>query len=184
MDRIVIENLEELGELMMDDINNGATCVSFVGLYDDATEVIKTLLCYDITNAYHIEIEPEDWDGYNKEWLVTLDSDYNVWCEKLCRESGYITFEGNVAYIADDCNSICLKKADCEVMYEVGYDDEEEYGAECSTVVKTEDGKILGFTKSWACEENGIQYYHTMSHYSSDEAFVKNIADKFNIKLK
>lgn len=186
MERIIIDSFEEISEAMLEDINSGAISVSFVGLYDDAATVIKSLLAYDVTNVYHIEIEPEDWDGYDKEWLVTLDDDYNIWCEKLYRETGYLGFEGNTIYVADDCNSSCLKGALCDEMYEVGYDDECEptYANECSTVVKTDDGKVVGFTKSWACEENGIQYYHTMSHYSSDEAFVKDVAEKFNIKLK
>jgi hypothetical protein len=85
---------------------------------------------------FNIDIEDVDWDGYNKEYLVTLDSKMNVWCEKAYdyEHNRYLATETGCAYVADDCNASLLKYIDCceGELYEVSYDlDNDESDCEC-----------------------------------------------------
>ena len=112
MKRFLIDDLAEVACGMYGSIvDDGHEEVMFVGFYDDAVEVIKNLLMFDEIMPYHIHIEPEDWDGYEKEYYVTLDNEMNVWCEKAYQEehSRYLYGETGCLFIADDCNSVLLK---------------------------------------------------------------------------
>jgi len=206
MKRFLIYDISDVTELMYREVQSGCSDVSFIGLYDDAVKVIKELMFYDGVYPYQILIEPEEWDGYDKEYLVTLDSDLCVWCEKVCREHGYIEIETDCALIADDCSSVLLKKIFCddEKMYEVSYDldYEEESNCECdgncecccfaknddehevvTRVTTDKNGKVMGFEKAWDTKDGNMNYHTTYSFYSNNENMLKDLLKDFNIKL-
>lgn len=214
MKKINIENIYDVSDFMFDKVSNGCRDVTFVGLYEDAVKVVKGLLFYDETNAYQISIEPEDWNGYEKEYFVTLDDEMNVWCEKAYSMGlgSYLYSETGCALIADDCNPDVLKGLCSDEIYEVGYDDvdiedyefddcngcceccdcNEEADEELLTDSKSEsahisvtkDGRVAGFSKSWSnTDVNGMSYYSSYSHYSSNEDSVKKLAREFGIDI-
>ena len=94
MKKIYIESFEKIAHEMHDKITNKAySDVSFIGLYDDCIELIDDLLVFGGVCLHYIQIEPEEWDGYDREFLVTIDRELNIWCEKAYREqSGYFRF--------------------------------------------------------------------------------------------
>ena len=74
MERIFIEDLYEVAEMMYNRIiETDAESVAFVGFYEDAIDLIKNLMDFEDTDLYQVTLEPEEWDGYDKEYLVTLD---------------------------------------------------------------------------------------------------------------
>ena len=128
MKKIIIEDSYDIAKIMYDKISDGCNEVMFIGLYDDIIEVTKELLCYADTMVYDIEIEAPEMAGYDNEYYLTLDRDMEVWCEKAYQEEhdSYLYSETNYVLIADDCNSAILKEIECNELYEVSYDFEDE----------------------------------------------------------
>ena len=199
MKRFLIDSLEDVASAMYENIVSiGHHDVMFVGKYEDAIVVIKELLMYDEVFPHYIKITSEFWDGYDKEYYVTLDEDMNVWCEKAydSEYSRYIYEETECLFIADDCSSAILSKIDCDenTIYEVSYDLDDECDCNCgccncndnheviTRVATDEDGKLRGFEKSWKTHEDGLHYHSTYSFYSSDEKMLKNMLDNFSVK--
>lgn len=202
MKKIKIEAMDEIAEIMHGKILDGYNEVEFIGKYEDCTWLIKELLSIFDVRAYQINIQPEEWDGYGREYLVTLDDEMNVWCEKAYQEEyeRYIYMPANCAFVADDCNSAVLEKIECDEIYEVGYDLDDEFVCngncehcglheeesdrhEVVTRVATDDtGKLRGFEKSWSTKEDGITYHSTYSFYSTNQDMLKNMLRNFKIK--
>lgn len=197
MKKILIEDMIDVCNFMYDKIENGYASVSFVGKYEDARVLIKELLIdNDETFITCADIEPNGLYSYNKEYIVSLDNEMNVWVEKAYDEDDkcYIWVGDDCVLVADDCNSALLKSIDSKEVYEVSYDLDEPYGCDenckhCSdgheviTRVATDDnGKLRGFEKSWSTEEDGIHYHSTYTYYSNNEDMLKTMMNNFDIK--
>lgn len=202
MKRFLIEDLVEVAIAMYYSITDDKLNeVMFVGCYEDAVSVIKNLLIFDEVTPYHISIKSEDWDGYDKEYYITLDDKLNIWCEQAYSfEINNYFYDGTERlFIADDCDSAILKKVECDKdnVYEVSYDLDDECDGNCerchcseekdshevvTRVATDENGKLRGFEKSWETLEDGLHYHSTYSFYSSNEDMLKNMLENFNIK--
>jgi hypothetical protein len=189
MKRIFIDELTDIADIMYENINDGCELVTFIGLHEDAQNVVKNLLNYDDSTISLVTIEL----NYDKEYFVTLDKDMHIYCEKAYQVEydKYLYIGSDCVLIADDCNSAILKNIESKNVYEVSFDSEEDgfdtemnYKSESSHVSRTKDGKIAGFTKSWSnTDKNGVSCYSSYSHYSSDEELVKTIARNFGIDI-
>lgn len=194
MDRIIIEDIFEVAELMHDNATKKKD-IMFVGLYEDAIKIIKDLLSFDDINIARIDIEPEELDAYDKEYYVNICGDMELWCIKAYydRDQTYWYDETDILFIADDCNSKILDNIDYDKAFEVGY--EEECDGDCEHCVNGEnshevvtrvatdgDGNLRGFEKSWETKEDGMTYHSTYSFYSSDQEMLKNMLENFKIK--
>lgn len=208
MNRFLIEDLGEVACAMYDSIvDDCIDDVTFVGCYDDAVAIIKELLMFDEILPYQINLEPEDWDGYDKEYYISLDDDMNIWCEKAYSfdHGRYLYTDTRRLFIADDCNSAILKEIGCDEdsMYEVSYDlgdeesecdgncaccqcdennDSKDNHEEITRVAVDDNGKLRGFEKSWETHEDGLHYHSTYSFFSNNEDMLKNMLDNFSIK--
>lgn len=89
--------------------------VSVIAKFKEAKEIVKEFLCmgFDIAT---IDICREELDGYEDEYLITLD-DGEIWCEKYKRENGYVFAQSTIAYISNDCNSSLIPHVKSDVMY-------------------------------------------------------------------
>ena len=204
MKKIIIDDLSDIAFIMYEKVQEDM-CIdaTFVGLYDDAIAVIKELLMYDEVSIYDVTIVPEEMDGYNKEYYISLDKDMNIWCTKAynVEDNCYIYDETDCLFIADDCNSVILKQMgyDKTNAYEVSYglDDETcECDGNCAccgltdnnqgtiTRVATDDsGKLRGFEKTWETKDGNMNYRTTYSFYSNNESMLKDMLNNFDIKF-
>lgn len=193
MKKLIINSISEISDFMYERIEDGYEVVEFIGFYEDVIAVIKELLSYDDVDIYQVEIEPEDWDGYDKEYIVSIDNERNIWCEKAYQyeHERYIECCSDCTLVADDCNSAILKKIESEEIYEVSYEPEEddyivsaESNHESSHISRTKDGKISGFTKCWSNTGlDGTTHYSSYTYYGSNEDIVKRIAREFKIEI-
>lgn len=203
MERLLVEDIANVAELMYDMVADGYDSICFVCKYEDATQLIKELLMtYDETHVHQVSIETIDWDGYDKEYIVTLDDDMNIWCEKAYQEeyNRYLFVIDECVLVADDCNSKILDSIDSDEVYEVGYDidDEEECQCNCENckcheelgnhevitrVATDESGKVKGFEKSWNTKDGNINYHTTYSFYSNNGDMLRDMMKNFDIKF-
>ena len=193
MKRILIEDMIDICNIMYNKIEDGYESVAFVGMYDDAKELIRELLLTN-DNAFITlaDIEPEAF--YPKEYIVSLDNQMNIWCEKAYdyEDECYNWIEEDCTFVADDCNSAVLKVIDSKEVYEVGYDLGDECMCDCCkaenqeivTRVATDDeGNLRGFEKTWTTKSDGMNYHTTYSFYSNNESMLKDMLDNFDIKF-
>lgn len=77
---------------------------------------------YDICN---ITYERIDWDGYDDEYILSMNHD-GIWLEKFKREDGkYLTDESTITYILDNCSSKVIPYYKGKNVYEVTVGDDD-----------------------------------------------------------
>ena len=101
--------------------------IAVIAKPDEAKEIFKELVCigYDICN---ITYERIDWDGYDDEYILSMNHD-GIWLEKFKREDGkYLTDESTITYILDNCSSKVIPYCKGKNVYEVtvGIDEDDE----------------------------------------------------------
>lgn len=97
--------LKELAELIYNDVSAGKY-VTAVMLYDNTTELVRQLLAHDDIGLQSVELEPDFLDGYDREFLVTVDDEKNLWVEKAWskKHSDYLKLGAEVYYVCAECN--------------------------------------------------------------------------------
>ena len=197
MKRFKIEDLCEVAGVMYSDIiDNGLDEVEFIGYYDDVSIVLKNLLMFDETSPCFINMVDSEYDDYEKEYSIILDSDMNIWCEKAYMDDEYLFVVSEKVYVADDCDPELLENIEtCEDrVYEVTYslEPEKETKKACpgngshgvlTRVATDESGKLRGFEKSWETHEDGFNYKSSYSFFSSNEEMLKNMLANFDVKF-
>ena len=190
MEKIVIEDIYDVVELVYDNAASGHEA-TFIGLRDDVSAFLKELILYgyDDISLVRIDLEPEELDGYDKEYYVSLNKDMELWCCKAYdyEHECYLYDETDVVLIADDCNSKIIERIDCDSIREVGYDVdepecEEKNHSEETRVAVDDNGIVRGFEKIWTSQENGMTYKTTYTHYSNNQDMLKQLMENFNIK--
>ena len=117
--------------------------IAVIAKPDEAKEIFKELVCmgYDICN---ITYEHIDWDGYDDEYILSMNHD-GIWLEKFKREDGkYLTDESTITYILDNCSSKVIPYCKGKIVYEVsvGIDEDDECGCDdCSECACKKDEK-------------------------------------------
>ena len=119
MDTICFLSHEDLAEYMGEKALDGKAVTAAL-FYEDAKALLKELACFEDTTLENIEIHEPVWNGYDKEFYVTIDKDMCVWAEEAYHEveetgfKGYYRFGGDdvIALIGSDANSQIIKAAE------------------------------------------------------------------------
>ena len=130
MDKLRIPDYDELGNLMFTLADEEAKVVTAVLTFEDASELLKWLLFYDEVSVGSIDLQNEDYAGYDKEYLVTIDTDLVVDVSPAYNtsESKYFMHDTDIALFGEDVESELLHNINAEI----------EYGIECGNY--DEDG--------------------------------------------
>ena len=108
---VIADRFDELYKENFEDI-------AVIAKPDEAKEIFKELVCmgYDICN---ITYERIDWDGYDDEYILSMNHN-GIWLEKFKREDGkYLTDESTITYILDNCSSKVIPYCKGNTVYEV-----------------------------------------------------------------
>ena len=98
--------------------------IAVIAKPNEVKEIFKELVCigYDICN---ITYERIDWDGYDDEYILSMNHD-GIWLEKFKREDGkYLTDESTITYILDNCSSAVIPYCKGKTVYEVTVGEDE-----------------------------------------------------------
>ncbi len=104
----IIDDIEELVSNVVDSINKGeAEFVAIIAKYEEASAIVKEVLQYDETSIDYISLFSEDFNGYDKEYLIIIDENWTVSCKQLYDEDceDYKYFKSDRIYIFEDCSS-------------------------------------------------------------------------------
>ena len=113
--------------------------IAVIAKPDEVKEIFKELICmgYDICN---ITYERIDWDGYDDEYILSMNHD-GIWLEKFKREDGkYLTDESTITYILDNCSSAVIPYCKGNTVYEVTVGDYECGCNDCDECDDCEEG--------------------------------------------
>ena len=130
MDRIFFYDIAELGNFMYESAEDESLTISSVMLYDKAVELIRWLMTYDDITVGSINIENEAYNGYKKEFYITLDSDlildvtpaYKFKTEKS--SAGYTDIDADLILYDGDANSRIAIQSECLNKFEIVFDEE------------------------------------------------------------
>ena len=112
--------------------------IAVIAKPDEIKEIFKELVCmgYDICN---ITYEHIDWDGYDDEYILSMNHD-GIWLEKFKREDGkYLTDESTITYILDNCSSKVIPQCRGKIVYEVTVGIDEDECDECECACKKDE---------------------------------------------
>ena len=131
----IADKFDELNKEEFEDI-------AVIAKPDEVKEIFKELVCmgYDICN---ITYEHIDWDGYDDEYILSMNHD-GIWLEKFKKEDGkYLTDESTITYILDNCSSKVIPYCKGKNVYEVtvGIDEDDCDCDDCSECACKKDEK-------------------------------------------
>lgn len=169
--------------------------VSVVGHYDVIVDVLNYLIKNTCFELYDISLCPSEINGYDDEYILSIDSDGLLWCEEAKYNDRYLGTEKEVIFVHSDVNSKFVVKNQGNNMIEFSfdgeYDDElccdddcescelEPTDAELAAIADEEDN-LHGFAYSSVDDD----VYHSVSFYTSenlDSNRIKELIELFGI---
>ena len=105
--------------------------ISFITKYDYAAVILKSLFnCCDVTPRY-IDISDVMTDGYEKEYIISLNEDYDLFCERFYRNNKYLRPDDGIECVLPDCSDECMEHVakgeyDCSLFINVSLDREND----------------------------------------------------------
>lgn len=127
----------DLCSYMIDMANHGKSVTAVLN-YEEAAELMRNLLEEPDVEVGHLEIGNHDYNGYDKEYYVSIDSDFIIdVCPAMphydvkfgyvpVQESDVILYSGDVKYAIVDINN-----SDTSYQIEFDIDDYNGFPEEC-----------------------------------------------------
>ena len=191
------EYIEELVGYIVEEVENDEDAfVTVIAKFDEAKEVLKSIMTYDDVDFESLQIESPIMDNYCDEFVISLwmnDGVLEIGCEKLKDEEGCYTNPcGDVVFLFSNCSSKIIPLCEGSDLYFVNIEDEcncdEECdeccpcdchcGDSCVEYSHTDDGELHGFTASKSTGDG----YHSYSFYTSEnlsKGDIHNILKEF-----
>lgn len=126
MERIAFAQIGDLAEYMINRVEDKEYIVTAL-FFDDAVELMRSLLLYDEVQIGTIEIADFEYDGYTDEYYVSLMDDYTLCVERALSDEKYLRtdaalllLDGDVKYAIveandeSECIEIVIGDDDCE----------------------------------------------------------------------
>ena len=88
--------------------------------YEIVSEMLKDLMQFEDTIAFSIYLDNPEMDGYEDEYILTLDGEQNVWIEPFKNKDGkYLIFDDEyvtLVFVHNDVNSKAILGIDEKVI--------------------------------------------------------------------
>ena len=111
--------------------------ISIVAHYDVMIELLNSFVKTTDFRLANIEIGEPSLEGYYKEWVLNIDPDGGIWCEKVYREGygGYLYCEEDAVFVHEDVNWNFIKKNSDKNIVLFSVDNEENEDDECDNLI-------------------------------------------------
>lgn len=177
----VVDKLLEAWDKFEESIDDDFFTISVVSHYNIMKDIINYLAKNTGFVLCNIELEEPTYRDYEDEYILTVDSNGEIWCQKAKVDGRYIHVEDDITFVHSDVNSkfVVINKNAC--LIEFGFSSEEEFECNCNcseccngTVLMSDDD-MHGFTVNRS-DENG---YSSYSFFSTDMGLVEQMAKMF-----
>ena len=175
--------------------------VSIVGHYEIIIELLNELIGRTEFRLYNIEIDLPEINGYEDEYIISIDSTGNIWCQTAKYGDNYIYAEDDIVYVHNDVNSKFVIKnkgtnmvaftydADDITNDDISKDNKHNTPCKCDkcnerkkdsavNISKDKDGKLHGFSAS-RLEGNNYYGYSFYTSEDIDEVLISNLLKEF-----
>lgn len=94
------------------------TGVAVVGHYDVIVNIMNWLVYETAFRLYNINLETPESNNYNDEWLLTVDNDGAIWCQKAKYDDKYLHTYEDIVFVHSDVNSkfVVENKENCKMV--------------------------------------------------------------------
>ena len=159
MKKKVFEDYNDLSEYMYIKASDGAN-ITTVLFFEDAKFLVKALLLNDDVEIGGIDIADEEYNGYTKEYYITLSDDLILDVTPAHNGEAYLNPEPDVMLIHGDASSSIIKHIDDNICSEIYIGSETDIDEisdskldemidlvlDNAKVIKDEDDEPLGIT--------------------------------------
>ena len=133
---INFEYVEYFADYVVCEVENYEdTFVTVIAKFDEAKEILKSIMAYDDVNFESLQIESPRMDNYDDEFVISLwmNGDIlEIGFEKLKNEDGEYTNPcGDVVFLFSDCSSRIIPLCEGSELYFVDIEDEYDCDEEC-----------------------------------------------------
>lgn len=108
-DKVYYDTCELAYNMYMYSHNPDGNHTILIAGYEIMSEMLKDLMQFEDTTAFSIYLENPEIDGYEDEYILTLDDEQNVWVEPFKNKRGYylVIDDENVTlvFVHNDVNS-------------------------------------------------------------------------------
>ena len=189
---INFEYIEEFVDCVINEVESDEDAfTTVIAKFDEAKEVLKSIMTYGDVNFESLQIESPIMDNYCDEFVISLwmnDDVLEIGCEKLKNEDGEYTNPcGDIVFLFSNCSSKIIPLCEGSNLYFVSLDEDCDCDDDCDECYlcdchcddscveysKTDDGELHGFTASKSTG-NG---YHSYSFYTSDNLSKSDVRD-------
>lgn len=158
MRRYYFKNYEELSDYMIDKAQNGFYAVAVL-FYEDALRLLRELMFNNDIDVGALDIKPEQYEGYNKEYYVSIADDMVVSVEPAYVGNRYLDTEADITLIDGSASSTIIKNLpvtkcceikigdidDCDFVEDYdNKDDELDELLENAELLKDKSNKVIG----------------------------------------
>lgn len=177
----LLESWDKLEENKDDDFFT----ISVVSHYNIIKDIINYLAKNTGLVLCNLELEEPTYRDYEDEYILTVDSNGEIWCQKAKVDGRYVHVEDNITFVHSDVNSkfVIINKDECLIEFDFGSEEEtvcdrnECCGCcECGNAIAIEsDDNMHGFIVNRSDENS----YYSYSFYSTDIGLIKQMAKMF-----
>ncbi|MDO5398772.1 MAG: hypothetical protein Q4G33_12670 [bacterium] len=175
MEILFFNNYKEIGEYMYNKAIFGHNITAAL-FFDDAVGLIRYLLQYDNIDIGGIDIAAMEYNGYSKEYYVTLSEDLTLDVEEAWHIDKYLMAEPDIMLIDGDASSAIIKdisKDNCREIY-IGNgcskDDLLDVIFDNAKIVTNEKDEAVGI--SFEITESVIDKLNKLCNSNSVDSFV------------
>lgn len=120
MDIVLFDNYDLMASALIELAENASTLSAVICKYNDAVNLIQSLIEHGKLDILEILLSHPDIDAYNKEYIISVSPDMELWCEPLDRNNGmgYIKFNADLVFITGDSNISAIKDINKDICYE------------------------------------------------------------------
>ena len=131
MERYYFENCNDLAEYMIDKADNNEYVVAAL-YYEEAMQLIRKILLYDDMDVQFMNIEPPEFNGYNREYYVSLSEDMVASVDPAYIGGKYLRTDADLTLVDGEAHSSLIQALSNNPWREICIGEEdEEYECDC-----------------------------------------------------
>ena len=119
-DKVYCDTCDLAYDMYMYSHNPDGNHTILIAGYEIVSEILKDLMQFEDTTAFNILLENPEIDGYEDEYILTLDDEQNVWIEPFKNKDGkYLIFDDEyvtLVFVHNDVNSKAILGIDEKVI--------------------------------------------------------------------
>lgn len=139
MERIAFAQIADLAEYMISRVEDKEYIVATL-FFNNAVELMRSLLLYEEVRVGAIEISDLEYDGYTDEYYVSLMDDYTLCVERAFSNDKYIRTDAALLLLDGDAKYAIVDANEASECVEIAIGDDDYEEPDCTDISEVIDG--------------------------------------------